>query len=94
MTRLITACYYGRFTTIQKLDFSFPNIVEIMLRNRMFYVSLHGKQTRERYQTNGLLQGSVLAAMLFDIYTSQLGRKRAILYVRIIRKTFDDIECN
>ena len=39
-----------------------------LLKNRIFYVALNQKKSRWRQQRNGLLQGSVLALLLYNIY--------------------------
>ena len=41
-----------------------------MLRNRRFFVMLNNKQSRVRLQKNDLSQGSVLAPLLYNIYTN------------------------
>jgi hypothetical protein len=45
-------------------------LLESMLSNRMFIVELNGKKSRWRRLNNGLPQGSVLAPLLFNIYTN------------------------
>ena len=44
--------------------------IRTMLESRRFFVVLNGKKSRWRRQRNGLPQGSLLAPMLFNIYTT------------------------
>ena len=45
-------------------------IIQSLLTNRRFFVEMDGKKSRYRKQKNGLPQGSVLAPILFNIYTN------------------------
>ena len=46
------------------------DLIRTMLESRRFFVVLNGKKSRWWRQRNGLSQGSVLAPMLFNIYTN------------------------
>ncbi|KAJ4948927.1 hypothetical protein JOQ06_020448 [Pogonophryne albipinna] len=51
-------------------DTRLTELIESMLENRHFFVELEGKKSRWRRLRNGLPQGSVLAPLLFYIYTN------------------------
>lgn len=50
-------------------DYTLTRLIGCLLQDRRFFVVLHDKNSRWRTQKNGLAQGSVLAPILFNIYT-------------------------
>jgi len=51
-------------------DFGFVELLRSMLKDRRFYVTLQGRNSRWRIQKEGLPQGSVMAPTLFNVYTN------------------------
>lgn len=53
-------------------DFKFVQIIESLLRNRRFFVTLADKYSRWRISKNKLPQGNVLTPILYNLYTNDL----------------------
>lgn len=81
-------------------DYRLTSLLRTFLENRRFYVSLLGKNSRWRLQKNGLPQGSVLAPLLYNIYTNDQPRTegtRRFIYaddtaVAVQGRTFEEVE--
>ena len=87
-------CLLSKILAITR-DISLTELIESMLENRMFYVELGGKRSRWRRLKNGLPQGSVLAPLLFNIYTNDQPRSddtRRFLYAEDLGAAAQDTD--
>jgi len=50
--------------------YTFTQIIQTLLSNRRFFVTVAGENSRWRNIRNGLPQGSVLALTFFNVYTN------------------------
>ena len=66
-------CLLNKILELTK-DTHLTELIESMLENRLFFVELGGKKSRWIRLKNGLPQGSVLAPLLFNIYTDDQPR--------------------
>ena len=81
-------------------DVRLTELIQNMLSNRRFFVDLVGKRSRWRRQKNGLPQGSVLAPLLFNIYTNDQPvhpNTRSFLYaddlcIATQKQSFEEVE--
>ena len=62
-------CLLNKILDLTK-DIRLTELIESMLENRYFFVELGSKKSRWRKLKNGLPQESVLAPLLFNIYTN------------------------
>ena len=71
-------------------DLLLTKLLGVILKSRRFFVKFNNKKSRVRLQRNGLLQGSVLAPLLYNIYANDQRWAQVTLYQKRIATKRND----